>query len=238
LFVLPADPLAVSTSVKAATRAGIPTFLCDSYVPGATPHLVSMHNHFSMGAMTAEYICRRLKGKGKIAAVRLPSNEAWDTRFDGMSFVLSRYPEIKVVAEWAFSLTGSATPQDAVEEMLATHQDINAIWNAWDGGAIGAARAIRAAGRDNIFATGIDGGSEAFEFIKDGSAFCFTVAQSFYEEAFLSVYYAHEVLAGRRAPRIIVNPAYAVGQEALARDIPDNYDQRGVADGLGWQRVL
>ncbi|MCK1708332.1 sugar ABC transporter substrate-binding protein [Bradyrhizobium sp. 143] len=210
LFILPADPGAVSRSIQAATEAGIPTFLCDSYVPGATAQSTSMHNHFAMGAAAAEYICKRLKGKGNIAIVDLPSNEAWSTRSDGLRFVLSRYPDIKVVAECAFALTGLATPQEAIAEMLVAHQNIDAIWNAWDGGAVGAALAIRAAGRCNIFATGIDGGSEAFEYIKSGSAFCFTVAQSFYEEAYLSVYYAHEVLAGRRAPRIIVNPAYAV----------------------------
>ncbi|MGY2844266.1 ribose transport system substrate-binding protein [Bradyrhizobium sp. USDA 4509] len=238
LFVLPADPAAVSKAVVAATEAGIPTFLCDSYVPGATVNSVSMHNNFGMGAATAEYICKRLNGKGRIAIVNLPSNEAWDMRSHGMRFVLYRYPDIKVVAEWAFSLTGSVTPRQAVDNMLTAHQDIDAIWNAWDGAAIGAALAIRAAGRENIFVTGIDGGKQAFEYIKSGTAFCYTIAQSFYEEAYLSVYCAHEVLAGRPAPRIIVNAAYGVTKEMLSGDIPDDYDQPGVAAKLGWQRIL
>ncbi|WP_456835889.1 MULTISPECIES: sugar ABC transporter substrate-binding protein [unclassified Bradyrhizobium] len=72
---------------------------------------------------------------------------------------------------------------------------------AWDGGAIGAAHAIRALGRKDIVATGIDGGSEAFEHIKSDSTFCFTIAQSFYEQVYWNVYCAHEVLAGRRSPR-------------------------------------
>jgi ribose transport system substrate-binding protein len=238
LFVLPTDPAAVSKSVQAATAAGIPTFLCDSYVPGATVISISMHNNFGMGAATAEYICKRLNGKGNIAAVHLPSNEAWDMRSHGMRFVLSRFPDIKIVADWAFSLTGSVTPRQAIDEMLTAHQDIDAIWNAWDGAAIGAALAIRAAGRDKIFATGIDGGKQAFEYIKSGSAFCYTMAESFYEEAYLNVYYAHEVLAGRSAPRIIINPAYGVTKDMLSGDIPDDYDQPGVADKLGWRRTL
>ena len=39
-----------------------------------------MHNHFAMGAAAAEYICKRLEGKGNIAIVDLPSNEAWIVR--------------------------------------------------------------------------------------------------------------------------------------------------------------
>ena len=83
-----------------------------------------------MGAAAAEYICKRLKGKGNIAIVDLPSNEAWSTRSDGLRFVLSRYPDIKVVAECAFALTGLATPQEAIAEMLVAHKNIDAIWNA------------------------------------------------------------------------------------------------------------
>jgi ribose transport system substrate-binding protein len=238
LFVLPIDPVAISRAVQSATAAGIPTFLSDSAVPGANACSTSMHNHFGMGFATAEYICKRLRGKGKIAAVHLLSNDAWSTRSDGMRFMLSRYPDIEIVADLPFLLSGPGSEQQAIEGMLAAHDDIDAIWSAWDGGAVGAALAIQATGRKDIFATGIDGGSEAFEFIKNGSAFCFTVAQSFYDQSYLNVYYAHEVLAGRGAPRMIVNPAYAVGQKALSRNLPGAYVRRGVADELGWRRVL
>ncbi len=237
LFVLPTDPATISKAVQAAKAAGIPTLMCDSSAPGTIVHSTSMHNHFGMGAASADYICKRLKGKGKIAAIHLYSNEAWSARSDGMRFVLSGYPEIRIIAETAYSLTGSATPQQVVEKMLREHPDIDAIWSAWDGGAIGAAGAIRALGRSSIFATGIDGGNEAFEYIKGGSAFCFTVAQCFHEQVYWNVYYAHEVLAGRRSPRMIINPAYAIGERDLSRNVPDNYDRRGVADRLGWRRI-
>jgi ribose transport system substrate-binding protein len=67
-----------------------------------------------------------------------------------------------------------------------------------------------------------------------------TMAQSFYEMAYMNVLYAHEKIAGREAPRFIITATYPVTQDKLTSlpEIPDNYDQPGEADKLGWQRVL
>ncbi len=238
LIVLPADPAGVSKAIQAATAAGVPTFLVDSYVPNATVTTVSMGDDFGMGTLSAGYVVKRLNGKGKIAIMTLPENEAWDMRTLGMQFVLKRNPGIEVVADWPYDTSGKVTPRDAADSILIAHSDIDAIWTGWDGAAIGAALAIKAAGRNNIFTTGIDGGKQAFEYIKAGSPFVFTVAQSFYQQAYFSVYYAHEVLAGRTAPRFIINPCYGVTQDMLKGAISDNYDQFGVAESLGWHRSL
>ena len=237
LIILPADPAGLTKVVQAATAAGIPTFLCDSYIPGATVTTVSMHNNFGMGQTSAEYLCKRLNGKGTIATMTLPENEAWNARTLGLNFVLARYPDIKVVADWPYDTTGKTTPRDAADSILAAHKDIDAIWTGWDGAAIAAALAIKAAGLDKVFTTGIDGGKQAFEYIKAGSPFCYTVAQSFYQQAYFDVYFAHEILAGRTAPRFVINPAYAVTADGLKDGIPDNYDEFGVAEKLGWTRA-
>jgi ribose transport system substrate-binding protein len=237
LFVVPTDPARLRAPIEAATDRGVPIFLCDSYVPGTAVRSISMHDHFKMGAAAAEYICRRLQGQGTIAVVSLRSNAAWDMRRQGLELVLSRYPGIKIVAEWPFALTGQVTPRQAVEALLARHPQIDAIWSAWDGAAKGAAEALAAAGRTDVFVTGIDGGEEAFDYIRSGSAFCFTVAQSFYEQVWFNVHYAHEMLAGREVPLIVINPAFAVSRELLPDKIPEGYDRPGVADRLGWPRV-
>ncbi len=238
LIVLPADPAGVSKAIQAATAAGVPTFLVDSYVPNATVTTVSMGDDFGMGTLSASYVVKRLNGKGKIAILTLPENEAWDMRTLGMKFVLQQNPGIEIVASWPYDTSGKVTPRDAADSILVAHSDIDAIWTGWDGAAIGAALAIKAAGRSNIFTTGIDGGKQAFQYIQAGSPFAFTVAQSFYQQAFFAVYYAHEALAGRQAPRFIINPCYAVTKDVLKGKIPDNYDQFGVAESLGWPRSL
>jgi ribose transport system substrate-binding protein len=57
--------------------------------------------------------------------------------------------------------------------------------------------------------------------------------------AYMNAFYAHEVIAGRKAPRFVITPSYAVTQESLANiEIPDTYDQPGEAAKIGWNRVL
>jgi ribose transport system substrate-binding protein len=237
IFITPADPAGISPAVRAAVESGIPVFLADSYVPNVTVASVAMSNNFGLGSYTGEFICKRLNGKGNIAAVILPVNETWDERSLGMRAAVQRYPDVKIVAEVSFANASGRTPRQVVDSLLTAHDDLDAIWCGWDGAAIEGALAIRAANR-KIITTGIDGGRQAFEYIKSGSPMVLSMAQSFYEMAYMNVLYAHEKLAGREAPRFIISSTYAVTQDKLGKELPDNYDQPGEADKLGWQRAL
>lgn len=239
VFITPADAAAISPAVQAAVASGVPIFVGDSYVPHVTVTSTAMSNNFGLGSYGAQYIADRLGGKGKVAMVSLPSNESWDMRTLGAKSVFVRYPEIEVVSEIAFALGGSTTPRQVVDNILTANAELDAIWCAWDGAASEGTLAIRAAGRD-VFITGIDGGQQSFEYIKAGSPFALTLAQSFYEMAYMNAFYAHEVAAGRPAPRFVITPSYAVTQESLANldTIPDNYDMPGEAAKIGWSRVL
>ena len=158
----------------------------------------------------------------------------------GLKAALRLYPDVKLAAEFSFANASGMTPRQAVDSLLTGHQDLDAVWCGWDGAATEGALAIKAAGRSKMFITGIDGGRQAFEYIKSGSPMVLTMAQSFYEMAYMNVLYAHEKIAGREAPRFIITATYPVTQDKLTSlpEIPDNYDQPGEADKLGWQRVL
>ncbi len=101
-------------------------------------------------------------------------------------------------------------PVRAVDNILSSNSDIAAIWCAWDGAATEGTLAARAANRLDLIITGIDGGTQAFNYIQAGTPLKLTMAQTFFEMAYLDVLYAHEHLAGRNAPRTIITPAYAV----------------------------
>jgi len=240
MIILPTDPAGLSNAVQAAVKSGTPTFCTNSYVPGATVINTSIHDGFGMGSVTARFLADRLGGKGEVGVITLPLNEGWATRDMGMKFVLRQYPEIKIVAEWPFDATLKTTPRDAVDNMLTAHPNLAAVWCSWDAAAIEASLAMRAAGRNDMFATGIDGGKQAFEYIKSGTQFVMTAAQSFFQESYHSAFFAHEYLAGRPAPRFVINSAYGVTQESLANHEIDqvvNYDRFGEAEKLGWKRV-
>ena len=240
IFITPADAAAIAPAVQRAIDAGIPTFCGDSMVPGVAVHSTALSSNYGMGFHTAEWMAKKLEGNGKVAIVTLPQNESWDQRTLGMEHALRKYPGLEVAARWAFNFTADTTPRQAVENMLAAHDDIDAVWCAWDGAAIEGALAVQAAGRDNIFLTGIDGGEQSFSYIAGGTPFQMTCAQSFYEMAFLNALYAHEHLAGNNIPRLVITPTYQATYDDLKDVGPDaaDYDRPGRADELGWVRVL
>ena len=245
IFVTPSDPAGITQACQRAVDAGIPLFVADAIVAGVPATTSICSSDFRMGAWTMDYIAKHLKGKGKIAMIDLPENEAWDLRGQGARFALRKYPNIKVVQVHHHDSQTSISPLQAVESMLAAHPkgNLDAIWCAWDGAAQEGAEAIETAGRaDEIITTGIDGGKHAFEVIKTGGPFKVTMAQSIYYMSFMNVYYAHQHLKGRPVPRFIISPVFAVDKDALdALDKtfkPENYDVPGNAATFGWTPEL
>ena len=248
LFVTASEAAAITPAVKRAVEAGIPVFAGDSLIAGTLCTTTVLSNNFGMGALTAQYIAKRLNGKGKVGVVGLPANETWDHREQGMDWIFkTEYPGIQVVARWNYDPAGAVTPRQGVDAMLAANPkkgDLDAIWCAWDGAAMEGALAVQAAGRDKeIFTTGIDGGTRAFEFIKgDATPMKFSGAQSMWLMAYMSVYYASEHLKGHKVPRLVISPVYGISPDELKtvdiKKFGDTYDQPGNAIKLGWKRAL
>jgi ribose transport system substrate-binding protein len=240
LFVTPSAAAVIAPAIQRALAAGIPVFASDSLVAGTAVTSTALSDNFGMGYYSANWMAKKLGGKGKVATVSLPQNETWDERTLGMKFAFSQYPQIDVVSNWAFALAGNVTPADAIGNVLSQHSDLDAVWSAWDGAAIDGSDVAKKLGRNSVFFTGIDGGTLAFDHLKQpDSGYKLCMAQSFYEMAYLNVFYAHELLAGRKVPRLVVAPVYAVTEEMLAgNDMAkyDVYDQP--TETLGWTRVV
>lgn len=244
LFITPSDPAGITQAVKRAIDAGIPVFVADGIIAGAAATTSITSNDFGMGIWSMRWLINKIGGKGKVALIDLPNNEAWDLRGQGARYELSQHPEVEVVAEWSYDATGAVSPRQAVENMLTAHPkgDLDGIWSAWDGAAMEGALAIKAAGREGeIVTTGIDGGEYAFSVMKRDGVFGLTMAQSTYYMAYNSVNYAFKFLNdGVQVPRFIIAPVYAVTPEEL-KSAPANayeYDIPGRAADLGWEPVL
>lgn len=245
IFVTPSDPAGITQACQRAVDAGIPVFVADAIIAGVPATTSICSSDFRMGAWTMDYIAKHMKGKGNIAMIDLPENEAWDLRGQGARFALEKYPDIKVVQVHHHGSQSSITSLQAVEGILAAHPKgkLDAIWCAWDGAAQEGAEVIATAGRgDEIITTGIDGGQQAFESIKTGGAFKVTMAQSIYYMSYMSVRCAIDHLNGKQAPRFIISPVFAVDKATLdaldAKFKPEDYDIPGNAAKFGWKPVL
>ncbi|MDP6545138.1 MAG: sugar ABC transporter substrate-binding protein [Phycisphaerae bacterium] len=245
IFVTPSDPAGITQACQRAVDAGIPIFVADAIVAGVPATTSICSSDFRMGAWTMDYIAKHLKGKGNIAMVTLPENEAWALRGQGAKFAMEKYPDIKMVSEYEHNSQTGISPLTAVERILDKYPKgkLDAIWCAWDGAAQEGAQAIENAGRaDEIITTGIDGGKHAFEVIKSDGPFKVTMAQSIYYMSYMSVRYAHEHLKGDKAPRFIISPVFAVDKATLdaldEKFKPEDYDIPGNAVKFGWKPEL
>lgn len=112
----------------------------DAYVAG---------DNTAFGRIPAEYIAKKLGGKGNVVALRGIATTLDNERMDAFNAVLKNYPEIKLLdakyANWnrddAFKVT---------QDYLTRFKQIDAIWAADDDMAVGVLKAIDQARRDDI----------------------------------------------------------------------------------------
>ncbi len=176
IIMQPRDANALVPAVLAANKANIPvvTFDADTY-GGERASYVGVDN-FNIGETSANYLVKRLNGKGKVVMFHLPTHSGCLERENGFNSVIKKYPDIQVVAEHvSIFIPDNMT---AMENILQAHSEIDAVWCTFDLQAIGASQAIMQAKRDReIFVTGTDGDLQAIEMIKKGTPLVYTISQ-------------------------------------------------------------
>ncbi len=117
----------------------------------------------AFGKIPAEYIAKKLGGKGNVVALRGIATTLDNERMDAFNSVLKNYPDIKLLdakyANWnrddAFKVT---------QDYLTRFKKIDAIWAADDDMAVGVLKAIEQAKRDDILV--VFGGAGAKGMVK------------------------------------------------------------------------
>ncbi|MBB3180115.1 ribose transport system substrate-binding protein [Variovorax sp. Sphag1AA] len=131
---------AKGTYVTVVDRGLTDTSAQDAYVAG---------DNTAFGKIPAEYIAKKLGGKGNVVALRGIPTTLDNERMDAFNSVLKNYPDIKLLdakyANWnrddAFKVT---------QDYLTRFKDIDAIWAADDDMAVGVLKAIEQAKRNDI----------------------------------------------------------------------------------------
>jgi ribose transport system substrate-binding protein len=152
-----------------AVQAGINVINFNSFCDDAFPFIgpkSSEQDGYDLG----EYLAEKLGGEGKIAILSgsLTASDHVE-RITGFKAALASYPDLQIVFEQpdddilenAVSLT---------ENMLQAHPDIAGIFASNASNPIGAARAVKNAGKSGeIVIVGMDDLPEAVEFVCDGT---------------------------------------------------------------------
>ena len=152
ILINPNSPTAFDPIIAQAKQKGILVVATDQEVSSKDAIYVGIDQK-GWAMKSAEWLAKTLGGKGNVVCINgvagHPANQA---RVAGYRQVFAKYPGIKILnevnADW-----DEAKGQQAMQTLLGTYPDINGVW-VQDGMAAGAWRAIEAAHRTDIAATG------------------------------------------------------------------------------------
>ena len=121
------------------------------------------------GRIAAQRIMDVLHGKGDIAVIHGPNGHSAEVqRSDGIREVLAKYPDAKIVVEQTANWD-RAQALNLMENWLASGRKIDAVIAQNDEMALGALKAIEAAGKQKgIAVIGIDAIPDALKAVADG----------------------------------------------------------------------
>lgn len=175
--ILQASPLETAPSVtEALADAGIPLVMVNRKLTDATYASWIGGDNSYMGVAAGEYIADRLGGEGKVVIISggPADNTTGIARNEGLRSQLED-TDIEIVQAPGFGDWSEDGGIAIMEDLLVSHDDIDAVFCENDAMCLGAMNAIEDAGRaDEIFLVGVDGTAEALAAIADGTIFVAT----------------------------------------------------------------
>ena len=201
VVVSPADSDTVAPSLVAVTAAKIPIFTADIAARGAevVSHVAS--DNAQGGRLAGEAMARYLGGKGKVLVVDHPTVSSVQDRVRGFEDALKAFPGIAIVARPSGD-GQRAKAQAVTEDALTAHADLAGIFGINDDSALGALRAVEAAGRGGIVIIGYDATPEAQAAIRRGSALKADVVQFPRKIGAATIATIARYFAGEKVPRL------------------------------------
>jgi len=207
ILINPANSDAVGNAIKIANRANIPVLTLDR---GAVRGEVVSHiasDNISGGKMAGDYIADKLgKGAKLIQLEGIAGTSAAKERGEGfMQAVSANGFELLATQPADFD---RAKGLNVMENLLTAHPDVAAVFAQNDEMALGALRAIKAAGK-NVLIVGFDGTDEGISAVKTGDMGA-TVGQQPALIGALGVQAAVDTLNGKKVAAYVPVPLQVI----------------------------
>jgi ribose transport system substrate-binding protein len=175
IVLTPYDSQAIGSAIAEANSAGIPVFTADIASTSKDGTVVShiASDNVQGGGQAAKLMCAGIPGKtGSVAIIDEPEVTSVQDRVKGFKAGLAAgCPGVKIVAD----IDGGgerAKANNSMEDVLQSHKDLKGVFGINDDSALGAAKAIEAAGlKGKVIVIGYDATPEARTAIKDGSMY-------------------------------------------------------------------
>ena len=219
LCVAPSGAKEVAPSLEKAHEEGIKVVVFDSDSPQFTNKVSFVGtNNIVGGGLAAEYITKRLNGKGKVGIIMgIMGHQTAMDRLKGAEDKFKDAPGIDIVAKQSANWE-RATAMSVMEDILSSNPDLDAIFCSNDLMAMGAAEAVLAS-EAKTFIIGFDANLEALRATKDpASPIAGTVAQNSFNIGKFAVETAYKACKG-----LPVNKNVDTGTELVSVENVDQY---------------
>lgn len=173
IMVVPVDTSAMGPITDAVTAAGIPLIYVNRNPFGTEQPPEGVYyvgsQEIVAGQLQGEYLIEKMGEKGGVGILMgILSNEGAVKRTEGNESVLSKYPDVKVLAKEAGDWQSDKGMAITENWLTAYGKDLTAILANNDNMAIGAMQALEAAGRDDVIVMGVDAIPDAVNLVKEG----------------------------------------------------------------------
>jgi ribose transport system substrate-binding protein len=212
ILINPTDSDALVNAVREATQANIPVISIDRAVSGAevVAHIAS--DNVEGGRMAARFLLERINHQGKVIELEgIPGSSAARERGQGFEEALKDAKAVQVVAKQPADFD-RAKGLTVTENILQANKDVKGLFAQNDEMALGALRAIQAAGLKDVVVVGFDATSDAIAAVKAGTLAA-TVQQKPDLMGKMAVGTAKQLIGGKQVPKSIPVPLNLVTRD-------------------------
>ena len=212
-----ADTKGIAPAVRKARAAGIVVVAVDVAAEGGVNATV-MSDNVQAGRVAAEYLVKRLNGKGSVVIINGPPVSAVADRVAGAEAVFRATPGVRLLSRDQNAGGNRQGGMNVMTDLLTAHPQIDAVFAINDPSGLGAALALRQARRENVIVAAVDGAPDAEKALRDEkNAFAASAAQDPFTMAGKAVEVGFGILQGRPAPegRVLV-PVSLITRDNIA----------------------
>ena len=197
LVMAATDADALKQPVEKASRSGIPVITIDSGVNSDIPLSFVATDNIAGAKAAADELSKLIGGAGPVGCIPfVPGAATSELREQGFKEGLENHPDLELVST-LYCQSDVAKAMDVTQDMLTSHPDLKGIFATNEPGAVGAAQALKAAGRaGEVKLVAFDAAPAEIDSLKDGTIQALVV-QSPFNMGYLGVKAAMDAIAGK-----------------------------------------
>ncbi|WP_321800260.1 ABC transporter substrate-binding protein [Burkholderia sp. BCC1988] len=201
-----ADPKAIEPAVKKAQAAGIPVIAVDVAAAGADATVQT--DNVKAGAISCEYLAKKLGNKGNVVIENGPQVSAVIDRVNGCKTVLAKNSGIKVLSADQDGKGSREGGMGAMQGYLTRFPKLDGVFTINDPQAIGSDLAAKQFNRSGIVITSVDGAPDIEVALKSNTLVQASASQDPFAMAKKAVTIGYGIMNGKKPanPMILLDP--------------------------------